>query len=35
MGIEGRSEVCDIKSKYMGFDAMVLSDRVYLGQISL
>jgi hypothetical protein len=35
MGIKGRNEVCDIEGKYMGFNAMVLFNRVHLGQISL
>jgi hypothetical protein len=35
MSIKRRSEVCDIEGKCMGFNAMILSNRVHLGQISL
>jgi hypothetical protein len=35
MGIKGRNEMCDIENKYIGFNVIILSNRVYLGQISL
>ena len=35
MGIEGRSEVCDIEGKYMKFNVTALFDWVHLGQVSL